>query len=445
MENMKRKMKFVPLFLAVALLVSVFGACAQADTAVTSSVNFSAVKAGDIITFGYYEQDNNLNNGSEPIEWIVLKRENDRAFLMSRYALDCRSYNLFKAGVTWETCSLRAWLNGSFYYQAFSADDRTRIIETNVEYEKDAVSGSKGRVRDNVYVLSYGEAVTYWSKFSEVKNWSATKYATENALSQGEKVYSYPEFYWWLRTPGARYGFNCADRADCVRQDGPNNYGHSVEHVNGAVRPVLWISLGQQTPANSWVNPYPSVPAAPSVPSNPTVPSSSVLYCPQCGRQVKADSKFCMYCGAKIEAPAVITFPQQSSAGSWSSWSTTPVSSSPTRNVETRSTVVGYNMVHYGTQTAASPHYRMFRSYSISGAFDAFGARSSYGEKHYTKYVTASQLESAKTYSEGIMIGGEYNGYQMGSGLAYKFSDDKYVWFIESPVSVTEYRYRDLY
>ena len=31
--------------------------------------------AGDTVVFGSYEQDNDLTNGQEPLEWIVLKTE----------------------------------------------------------------------------------------------------------------------------------------------------------------------------------------------------------------------------------------------------------------------------------------------------------------------------------------------------------------------------------
>ena len=102
----------------------------------------------------------------------------------------------------------------------------------------------------------------------------------------------------------------------------------------------------------------------------------------------------------------------------------------------------GYNMVHYGTQMEEDPHYRMFRSFSIQNDFDRYGARSSYGEKHYTRYATAEELNGAAVYHEGAMITGEYAGYQCGRSDAYFFGDDKYVWFIESTDEVTEYRYR---
>lgn len=137
----------------------------------------------------------------------------------------------------------------------------------------------------------------------------------------------------------------------------------------------------------------------------------------------------------------------------WSDWSSNPVTSSSTREVETRTnkTVAGYNMVHYGTQQAKDPYYRMFRDYSIGGEYNLYGARESYGEKHLTRYVSAEQFYHATQYAGNgswvsITYNGEnYQGYQMSSYTAYNFGDDNKVWFIESEDynTTTEYRYRD--
>ena len=137
----------------------------------------------------------------------------------------------------------------------------------------------------------------------------------------------------------------------------------------------------------------------------------------------------------------------------WSSWSSNPVTSSSTREVETRTnqTVTGYNMVHYGTQQAKDPHYRMFRDYSIGGDYSFYGARKSYGEKRLTRYVSAEEFYYATSYAGNgswvsITYNGEnYQGYQMSSSTAYNFGDDNKVWFIESEDYriTTEYRYRD--
>ena len=45
------------------------------------------ISVGDVLAFGHYEQDNNPDNGPEPIEWIVLDVQDGKALLLSRYGL----------------------------------------------------------------------------------------------------------------------------------------------------------------------------------------------------------------------------------------------------------------------------------------------------------------------------------------------------------------------
>ena len=44
--------------------------------------------AEDIIVFGSYEQDNDISDGTESISWRILKKENDKALIISCDALD---------------------------------------------------------------------------------------------------------------------------------------------------------------------------------------------------------------------------------------------------------------------------------------------------------------------------------------------------------------------
>ena len=50
-------------------------------------------EVGDHVSFGTYEQDSDDSNGPEEIEWIVLKVEPDRVLLISKYALDRKTYS----------------------------------------------------------------------------------------------------------------------------------------------------------------------------------------------------------------------------------------------------------------------------------------------------------------------------------------------------------------
>ena len=44
------------------------------------------------MTIGRYEQDDDSLNGREGIAWIVLERNDQRAVLISKYALDAKPF-----------------------------------------------------------------------------------------------------------------------------------------------------------------------------------------------------------------------------------------------------------------------------------------------------------------------------------------------------------------
>ena len=104
---MKKSISIVLAFLIVLLLFSYASA--------------EEVKKDDMILFGHYEQDNDLGNGPEPIEWIVLDTQDGKALLLSKYGLDAVPYNDDNnRAVTRETCTLRTWLNDTFLNAAFT-------------------------------------------------------------------------------------------------------------------------------------------------------------------------------------------------------------------------------------------------------------------------------------------------------------------------------------
>lgn len=130
----------------------------------------------------------------------------------------------------------------------------------------------------------------------------------------------------------------------------------------------------------------------------------------------------------------------------WSAWSSGAPAQAPGREVEKRETVTGYNLVVYVTQEASSPYYRNLRNFSVNGNYGAYGLRSSYGEFAYRRYASKAELEAAPVCGEGTYIpqdGAHVGGYYRGSGTAYYFPDG-YYWYVESPVTVTEYRFRDI-
>lgn len=87
---------------------------------------------GEYITFGSYEQDGNVENGKEPIEWIIIAKSGSGLTLLSRYALDNRQLNS-ELDFKWVESDLIKWLNGSFYSETFSSVEQEMLDETNID------------------------------------------------------------------------------------------------------------------------------------------------------------------------------------------------------------------------------------------------------------------------------------------------------------------------
>ncbi len=199
--------------------------------AIQTSIKSSA--AGEYVVFGAYEQDNNLENGKEPIEWMILDVQDDHALLISKKALDTQRINPSSDNVTWEECMLRAWLNSAFYEEAFSLQEREQILWANVPADRNPkVSISTGNdTTDKVFLLSMSEATNLFLDDNQRKC-EPTAYAR----TKGAHLSSNAMTYWWLRT--------ITQGSDAyVNNDGLVDYRGDLQRNDFAVRPAIWISL----------------------------------------------------------------------------------------------------------------------------------------------------------------------------------------------------------
>lgn len=192
---------------------------------------------GDKVSFGKYEQDNQSSNGKENIEWIVLAKKDDKILIVSDKALDCKEYNTYYGDFTWKSCSLRAWLNKTFFDAAFSIEEQAVIKNTNVKAAGNPKNNtdSGNDTTDKVFLLSINEVNKYLDS-------DGTCVPTEYAIAQGAKT-SYKDdaisCWWWLRSPGYRQDF-----ASLVDYDGSVNVGgYYGDHNDVCVRPALWVNL----------------------------------------------------------------------------------------------------------------------------------------------------------------------------------------------------------
>ena len=312
-KKMKKAMLRSPLIAAAVILLIIGAALATGLTPSTDTVlppaaqnqndststaapvettNF-AEKAGDIITFGSYEQDNNLENGAEPIEWLVLDIQDGRALVISKYALDTQPIHNTHEEATWETCDLRTWLNGEFMDIAFTEAEQEMIPTVTVvahkdrdaqqaDYPKDIDPGND--TEDQVFILSSLEAYHYFNG-AGARRCKATEYAIAKGawVHDGETEYlslpspkqqlnqnDYGYCFWWMRSPGIVQGTFVYANAD-----GHYLLNNSLEHTRKVfaynsgragyicVRPAMWIKLNAASEAIG------EAPAATTTP-NPT-------------------------------------------------------------------------------------------------------------------------------------------------------------------------------
>lgn len=200
-------------------------------------LELAAAEVGDIVCFGNYEQDNNTSNGKEDIEWLVLEVIDGKTLVISKYALDHKPYNTSKIDVTWETCTLRKWLNNDFINAAFSADEKAMIPTVTVSTDKNPVySTNPGKAtQDQVFLFSITEANKYFNS-DRARQCEATDYAVANGAYVDS---SNGNCWWWLRSPG----FKQYDATNVFDDGDVSEHGYSVIYGFHAVRPALWIDL----------------------------------------------------------------------------------------------------------------------------------------------------------------------------------------------------------
>ena len=201
-------------------------------------------KVGDIVYFGTYEQDNDTSNGKENIEWRVLAKEKNRVLVISDKALDRQPYNSsYTEEVTWENCSLRKWLNGTFLNKAFSTEEQAQIQNTTVSADNNPqYSTNPGNATtDKVFLLSINEVEKYFNS-DEARKCAPTAYAKAQGASTSD-TFKTPSgaatCWWWLRSPGddqssAAYVYFGGDVFEL---------GNYVFSGLNAVRPAMWITI----------------------------------------------------------------------------------------------------------------------------------------------------------------------------------------------------------
>ena len=238
--------KTATLILTIALLATCTAASAlEGPTKYVSNV--------DTVQFGHYEQDNNPDNGPEPIRWIVLEERDGKRLLFAKDLLDQHRYNTKYGLITWEDCELRTWLNHDFLNTAFTEAEQAAILLTDVDnsHAQDDPSfrtTSGNDTQDKIFLRSFAEANKYLGVTYENGD-NAEARVAPTAFAKGRRAWSKRELKtadgdyagrWWLRSMGRH-----PNRAAHVHSTGALRDSHvtSYNHLFGVmtVRPALWV------------------------------------------------------------------------------------------------------------------------------------------------------------------------------------------------------------
>ena len=227
---------------------------------------------GDMITFGSYEQDNDLTNGKEPITWRVLDYDSQKriALVLSEKALDTRAFNEDNSsGCTYDRSTIRSWMNGydkaqndlkkdfttnNFIDTAFTPEEQDRIAKTLVVPDKNPKADENPEynyvtgymTEDKIFLLSITEVNKYLTTSSD-KQADTTRYAvkkgarvvssvshndTENGTCNDPHCWA----LWWLRTNGQYTTYKTYVYNSTISVNG--NF-LAISHMS--VRPALWV------------------------------------------------------------------------------------------------------------------------------------------------------------------------------------------------------------
>ena len=195
--------------------------------------NFSNLALGETVEFGSYIQNDSICAKTELL-WKTIDKTDDAVLLLCEKCIELRPLNYEKdANTTWETCTLRRWLNSAFLSTAFDDEEKQCIILSKIinEANSEHYTTAGNDTEDKVFILSISEAEKYFASNDE-----RIAFPTEQVLLQANNETD-KGINWWLRTPGY-YHY----RAAIVSSDGRIDYdGYSASRGNLAVRPAIWV------------------------------------------------------------------------------------------------------------------------------------------------------------------------------------------------------------
>ncbi len=214
------------------------------DDVWVNGIKYRRIAKTDTNYSGYFGDSTYRYFKWERIKWRVLQNNGTDLFVMADMALDCKCYNDEYVDVTWETSTLRKWLNDSFLKTAFSNAEQGAILNTTVVNDDNAEYGTEGgnNTTDKVYLLSIAEATSEsygfcndYSTYSVSRRLTTSDYANARGAWQDYAGNT----WWWLRSPG----YDSDNAAEVYSHGYVDRFGINVNNNLDGVATALHLNL----------------------------------------------------------------------------------------------------------------------------------------------------------------------------------------------------------
>ncbi len=202
------------------------------------SVTIGADNLG-VVKFGRYPTGN--DGETSEIEWLIIDRIDDRVLLISKNIIDFISVHKKSDRVTWETCSLRKWLNSDFIDTVFNNEEQQYITPTTLKADT-SMSGILSNIcndtLDSIFILSAKECYQYFTSNSS-RAGATTAYADAKRNEKGKANIKRDNLRcsWWIRNDGS-----AINESGIVFTDGSvYAIGGFKNREIGGLRPAMWV------------------------------------------------------------------------------------------------------------------------------------------------------------------------------------------------------------
>jgi len=228
-------MKLPTVIIATLISIFILSACSTNDS------HHSSASVGDIVELGGFD-------------WRVIGVQDGNALVISEKILWRSTWHYEQTVMSWEASEIRQYLNGPFFDNGFTDEEKALIIETQLPNNMNPWFGSAGAgsdTMDRVFLLSLEEVIYYFGD-SGMLSGLAGRPAGDLAIpimdeyNEGRiatDAGTGSPYWWWLRTPG-RFVHSWVDASATAVSGGGDVIVYGLYMVmEGGVRPAMWLRL----------------------------------------------------------------------------------------------------------------------------------------------------------------------------------------------------------